>query len=191
MSDSLDILQTLRIKGLADPDEIAAALGAESVETVLPALAERGFIAPTEGSSKWILTPEGLAEQGRLATELSADGPAEDLRLAYEVFLDLNAPVKELVSDWQAGDQSEAQAGEILEELAEIHQHLGEGMEIGSRSVPRLNVYTGRLGAALDKVRAGDLRFLADPTIPSFHTVWFECHEDLLLLLGKTRAEEE
>ena len=40
-------------------------------------------------------------------------------------------------------------------------------------------------------VEAGDHQWFTRPLIDSYHTVWFELHEDLLSTLGKERASEE
>jgi pyruvate,orthophosphate dikinase len=31
---------------------------------------------------------------------------------------------------------------------------------------------------------------VASPRVDSYHSIWFELHEDLILLSGRTRAEE-
>ncbi len=35
-----------------------------------------------------------------------------------------------------------------------------------------------------------DPRYFVSPLVDSYHSVWFECHEDFLLTLGRTRAGE-
>jgi hypothetical protein len=55
--------------------------------------------------------------------------------------------------------------------------------------VPRFGAYARRLEASLDKA-ATDPRFVVSPAVDSFHTVWFECHEDYLLMLGRSREQE-
>ena len=37
---------------------------------------------------------------------------------------------------------------------------------------------------------AGDGKYVASPRVDSYHGVWFELHEDLILLAGRTRADE-
>jgi len=39
-------------------------------------------------------------------------------------------------------------------------------------------------------VSAGDVDWFTKPMIPSYHTVWFEMHEDLLCTLGIERGSE-
>jgi hypothetical protein len=45
------------------------------------------------------------------------------------------------------------------------------------------------LTAALDKINAGDSTWLTRPLIDSYHTVWFELHEELIGAVGLTREE--
>jgi hypothetical protein len=57
-------------------------------------------------------------------------------------------------------------------------------------ALERFASYGARLGAALEKVQAGDHDWFTKPMIASYHTVWFELHEDLLATLGIERASE-
>ena len=43
---------------------------------------------------------------------------------------------------------------------------------------------------ALRRVRAGEHDWFTKPVIESYHTVWFELHEDLLASLGLDRSSE-
>jgi hypothetical protein len=56
--------------------------------------------------------------------------------------------------------------------------------------VGRFRSYERRLASALEQLRAGDERFFTGVTVDSFHTVWFECHEDLIQTLGRDRVQE-
>jgi hypothetical protein len=51
-------------------------------------------------------------------------------------------------------------------------------------------VYRARLRRAADAAIAGDGRFVASPRVDSYHGIWFELHEDLIQLAGRTREEE-
>ena len=50
--------------------------------------------------------------------------------------------------------------------------------------------YKQRLDQALGKIRSGDPRYIAAPDRDSYHTVWFELHQDLIGLAGTTRQKE-
>jgi hypothetical protein len=56
---------------------------------------------------------------------------------------------------------------------------------------PRLGHYREDLTTALDKLDGGDGSALTSPLSDSYHTVWMRLHQELLLLLGISRAEDE
>ena len=47
-----------------------------------------------------------------------------------------------------------------------------------------------RLDQALGKIRSGDVSYIAAPDRDSYHTAWFELHQDLIGLAGTTRQKE-
>ena len=53
-----------------------------------------------------------------------------------------------------------------------------------------MTCYRERLERALTKARDGDQRFVASPRVDSYHSVWFELHEDLIRLSGRLRSDE-
>jgi hypothetical protein len=189
---SLDLLQALRIKGLATEPDMEDSLGAApgSLAEPLAELEREGLVERTgEGEPyRRLLTAAGLDRH----TELAAARRDEDeIEILYAVFLELNQPVKQAVSNWQAGDQDAADTEDAIEELDELAAQLAEAEAMTDRGRWRFAAYADRLTAALAKARDGERRFIDDPTTASFHTVWFELHEDLLLTLGKSRGEEE
>ena len=42
----------------------------------------------------------------------------------------------------------------------------------------------------IEQAEAGDQRFVASPRVDSYHGIWFELHEDLIRLAGRTREDE-
>ena len=48
-------------------------------------------------------------------------------------------------------------------------------------------VHRRRLAEALARASAGETDYVSGVRVASYHTVWFELHEDLLRLLGRTR----
>jgi hypothetical protein len=54
----------------------------------------------------------------------------------------------------------------------------------------RFHNYGPRLSNALKKVESGEIDWFTKPIIDSYHTIWFELHEDLLSTLGIERARE-
>jgi hypothetical protein len=47
------------------------------------------------------------------------------------------------------------------------------------------------LAHALERTAAGDADWFTKPTIDSYHTVWFELHEELIGAAGLTRHDED
>ena len=56
--------------------------------------------------------------------------------------------------------------------------------------LPRLGAYGERLELAAAMAAAGDGKYVASPRVDSYHSIWFELHEDLILLAGRNRADE-
>ena len=183
----LDKLQPLRLKGRARPESLATAwhCDAETAQQVLDALVAEGLANEKQG---WY----GLSEQGEAqrVTALDAERAALDakaLSACYDDFCTLNSDFKQLVTDVQLG----ALASELApERLTALHQRFEPLLTRTGETAPRLDSYARRFCAALEALQAGDPRYLASPMVESYHTLWFELHEELIQLLGRTRAEE-
>ena len=59
----------------------------------------------------------------------------------------------------------------------------------GRPAAPGLAIATGSSGPRAGRPAAIG-RYVASPRVDSYHSVWFELHEDLILLAGRTRADE-
>ena len=57
-------------------------------------------------------------------------------------------------------------------------------------ALDRYRHYAPRFAAALARLDAGELEWFTKPLIDSYHTIWFELHEDLLSSLGLERSKE-
>jgi len=60
-----------------------------------------------------------------------------------------------------------------------------------SAGLSRFRDYQDRLDAALDRLAAGDAAAFATPMSASYHCVWMELHQDLLLTLGRERDDAD
>ncbi|WP_338051451.1 hypothetical protein [Pseudonocardia acidicola] len=193
----LSLLQALRLKGRVAPEAAAAATGVSEAEAeaALQGLTARDLASQAKASFR--ITAAG---KERLAELLDAERVAVDqgaLEPAYEDFDEVNSDLKAVVTAWQLkdgdtpNDHTDAtyDAG-VIERLAALHERfqplLGRIVEIA----PRLEPYRTRFASAIEKVQAGEHSFVARPIADSYHTVWFEFHEELIGLLGRTRAEE-
>ncbi|MDT5193889.1 MAG: hypothetical protein QOG79_5781 [Mycobacterium sp.] len=193
--DELTLLQAARLKGRVRPADLAATLDedASSVETAVKELTEAGLLV--EGKTVR-LSPEGRARLNELLTDErhGLDGAA--FAQAYENFRGVNRDFKALVSDWQLKDGEPNDHGDtdydaaVLRRLDAVHQAVLPILAAAAEQLPRLDAYAAKLSAALDRVQAGDTTWLTRPTIDSYHTVWFELHEELIGAAGLTRDDE-
>jgi hypothetical protein len=198
------VLHALRLKGFAEDDVIAGitALDVADVSTHLKVLAEDELVVRRDGRvSGWSLTPGGRTEHaGLVAGELAAAGARDAVFGAYERFLAINREMLAVCTAWQLRDVDGAQTindhsdavydGEVIERLVGIHDRVRPVTVDLRDALERFGGYGGRLRDALEKVVAGDHDWFTKPVIDSYHTVWFELHEDLLSTLGIERASE-
>ncbi len=192
----LPVLQAVRLKGRARAADVATVTGtAEAVAAeALRGLTDDGLLK--EANDRYRLTPEG---KERLAAWLVEERSRIDqtaLATAYDDFDAHNSRLKELATAWQQrdgepNDHTDAQYDqEVLDGLVVLDDAFRPLAERFAELVPRLGPYPGRFGTAVAKVNAGDHAYFLRPTIDSYHTIWFELHEELIGLLGRTRQGE-
>lgn len=197
MTDELTVLRLVAIKGRASSDLLAASLDvdAATVQTALDDFIERELVKSTPMGYR--ITPGGRERCTKLvaAEHQAADGPI--VTQIYETFTEHNSDLKAIITDWQTrgpaepNDHSDEDYDrDVLDRLLALHQRVVPLAEQIGHAAPRLTHYGPRLQRAADAVSAGDHSFVAKPIVDSYHTVWFELHEDLIGLAGLTRAEE-
>ncbi len=188
-------LLTLRLRTLADLETIATTTGltGDSTAEELSGLAQRGWVRHREGRVEgWMLTPEGRdACAALLAGEIDTGGARADVSAAYERFLSVNQRLLDLCTDWQLREVGS------IEAMASLLTHLEQVDRVGqavcaslAAVLARFDGYGPRLATARDAVLRGEPDWLTRPTIDSYHTVWFELHENLLATLGLERGHE-
>lgn len=186
------VLQALRLKGRATADELATSLGVDSsdVTAELSGLAEEKLVVERKTGRRpgWMLTGDGRERYDASLEEARTPEVVERLSETYNQFLHLNQAVKNFCAQWQE-TTDDATRFEIIEELGEICDNVAPSLSSAGEVVPRFGAYAQRLVDALEKA-ADDPRFVVSPAVDSFHTVWFECHEDYLLMLGRSREQE-
>jgi predicted ArsR family transcriptional regulator len=198
------VLHGLRLKGFADAAGVAEAVGLDEADAkpMLDQLVGEGLASYREGRlSGFALTPTGRETHARLLTEeLDASGQRDAVRGAYERFLGINKDLLDICTAWQlreVGGESvvndhadAAYDAAVVERLAALHAAVTPICGDLAASLDRFAGYGPRLTDALGKVQAGDADWFTKPMIASYHTVWFELHEDLLATLGIERASE-
>jgi hypothetical protein len=193
----LAVLQAVRLKGRVPPADLAATVGRDlgDVAGTVARLTASGLLL--DGATLRI-SPSGRARLDTLLAEEREGVDSAAMAAAYGEFRAVNADFKSLVTDWQlkggpggapnAHDDPGYDAA-VLARLAEVHARVLPIVEAAAAQLPRLNPYAAKLQAALDKVEAGDTAWLTRPLIDSYHTVWFELHEELIGAIGMTREE--
>lgn len=194
--NELSVLQAVRLKGRPTPADVAGFVGGSEPDATseLDALAMKGLVV--EKNRRFRITAEGKVA---LETALHEERESIDkhaLEAIYDDFTPLNADFKRMVTDWQQrdgepNDHSDADYDRaVLNRLHGVHDRLVTLLERISAIAPRLATYPPRFEAALERVRAGDHAWFLRPIIDSYHTVWFELHEELIVLSGLSRADE-
>ncbi|MBD0860357.1 MarR family transcriptional regulator [Gordonia sp. zg691] len=191
-AEEFDALHGLRIKGMTQPEEIAVATGLDAglVERVLDDAVEKGNARKRTGGrvQGYMLTAPGRERHAELR---AAHGPTDldGLAAAYDAFLAPNREFKALTTKWQT--EADGDVSVVLPGLLALDENVGKVLALASRSVPRMGLYGSRFHAALDKFRSGETSALARPMSGSYHDVWMELHEDLLLTLGRERTDAD
>jgi hypothetical protein len=197
---SLLALHGLAVKKAGDPETVAVVIDAD------PAQVEAAFEAAIEagqavgGRGRFMVTPAGrewLDEQYPTAFAAFRAEPAATE--AYERFERVNRRLLELFTDWQMmpvgservpNDHTDADYDNgVIDRLGDEHERAEKILADFEALEPRMGAYARRLAAAYDNVLAGQTDWVSGARIDSYHTVWFELHEDLLRMLGREREE--
>lgn len=198
------VLHALRLKGFAEDDVLAATTGipAGEVSKHLTALCDEELVLRRDGRiSGWSLTPAGRARHAELvAAEVDEADARDTVKSAYERFLEINQDMLGVCTAWQLRDVDGTQAindhsdpeydGGVIQQLVGIHDRVRPVTVDLRETLARFAGYGTRLRDALEKVVAGAHEFFTKPVIDSYHTIWFELHEDLLCTLGIERSSE-
>ena len=198
------VLHGLRLKGFAEPPVVAELYGLDlpSVEAHLVAAADDELVLHRDGRiSGWSLTPAGRKEVERLvAEELDGIDARTEVDECYRRFLAMNADMLSICTDWQmrgvgdlavVNDHSDAGYDQkVIDRLVGLHDQVRPIIADLRALLARFAPYGNRLRAALEKLLEGERDYFTKPIIDSYHTVWFEMHEDLLTTLGLDRSKE-
>jgi pyruvate,orthophosphate dikinase len=190
----------LLVKGYATPESAAAALLSTPDEmiAILDRLVADGLAEMAAGSFR--LTDDGRAiGRERIAGDAERWGEA-NARAGLDAFLGLDHRMKETVTAWQMrevdgtqtfNDHSDpAYDSKVLADLDALHGDARAWARSLEAGIPHLAIYRERLERAAEAVRGGDGRYVASPRVDSYHGIWFELHEELILLAGRSRADE-
>ena len=190
------VLQMVRLKGRVNASMLTDSLGLtqDAAQNQIAAWLAAGAIQDAKGQYR--MTPAGREQLAARIEQERAVVHQDELHAAYDRFHELNSEFKALVTDWQvrAGQPNDhadaAYDAKIMERLAGLDARWQPLLKQMLAIAPRLTPYPTRFAVALQRVRAGDSAWFARPILDSYHTVWFELHEDLMGLLGLSREAE-
>jgi pyruvate,orthophosphate dikinase len=194
-----DCLRALAIKGLAPTQGVADVVLStpDEVQQILDQLAIDGLATTVAGAFR--LTETGTERvRSLLDAERQAWG-ADAAAAALDAFVALDHRMKDAVTAWQLrdpeaqvlNDHSDADYDRsVLDRLTALHSDTTKWLGELVPGAPRLSGYGVRLDRALEQALEGDQRYVASPRVDSYHGIWFELHEDLIQLAGRTRADE-
>lgn len=183
--DAWLVLHDVRLRGIADD------AGTPTVALLIDA----GYVVRVPRGLR--VTIEGRAAHATWA-RIDAGGEVEvGVTRAYERFLPLNRELLQVCNDWQvrpggvANDHLDVRYDwAIVDRLRALHERASPVLRRLGGAVERFAVYRPRLRTALQRVDEGEHDWLTSPRIDSYHTVWMQLHEDLLLALGVERSSE-
>jgi hypothetical protein len=194
------VFHATAIKRHAPPAAIAALAGVSEAiaraELEAAVLTGRAF----EAKGAYALTPlASVALQARYARHFAALRADAAFVGVYESFERINVSLKQIITDWQTLDvggakvandhRDKAHDAAVIDRLGGLHEQAESILERLTGKLPRLRYYADKLLAALEAAEDGNHEWVSDIRRDSYHTVWFELHEELLRIMGREREE--
>lgn len=200
MKDPQLALHGLAIKKHGTAAEVAA------ITNLAPDLAEKHLDAAVSSGramktgDKYMLQPAAqIALRSAYSRDYSDERASSDMQSAYDDFERVNEQLKSLITEWQTlevggtsmpNDHSDPEHDQkIIDRLGDLHERAEPILDRLAAGLPRLSVWKKLLLAALEKAEDGDIDWVSDARCMSYHTAWFEMHEDLIRVLGRERQE--
>ncbi|HEY1737984.1 MAG TPA: hypothetical protein VGI86_04705 [Acidimicrobiia bacterium] len=180
------VLHELRLRGLLDEPALAGHAH----------LVELEFVRVRAG--RIALTDTGRAAHARWALVATTDAGYDTLVRFHRSFAALNRELLSVCSAWQVlpssapNDHRDARYDwEVIARLERLHERAAPAVRRVARHVERFGSHERRLRHALRQVvDEGANDWFTSPRIDSYHTVWNQLHEDVLLALGRSRGDE-
>lgn len=200
MNDLQLVMHGIAVKKYATVEDICTVTGLEidAVSALAAQAVAKG--RASEANGKFLLTAIGqVTLKSAYSKSYAALRSNDEFLAAYEDFERINNELKQAITDWQtmevggqtvANDHSNKDYdASIIDRIGAIHERVDVILKRLGNKEERLNHYRDLLLLALEKAEDGEIEWVSDATIPSYHTVWFELHEDLLRVMGREREE--
>jgi pyruvate,orthophosphate dikinase len=194
------LIRVLHIKGFATPDALAPVVlsNPATVAPLLESMRDEGLLKMM--GEMYQLSDEGRKLGERLMEDDRSTWSQESATEALDDFLDLDRRMKDIVTSWQMRQvdgepvlndhTDEAHDSAVLDEFTTLHAEATDWLVPLIPHLERLETYRTRLLRAAEEVSKGNHNYIASPQIDSYHNIWFELHEDLIQLAGRTREAE-
>lgn len=183
------VLRSLRVKGRAGTADLALSNGLDepATEESLVHAAEQGWVRHRSGRlGGWSLTPEGRAVVTTTIAAQRASLDTGEAAARYDGrFLPLNAEFKRLCTHCQLD------GADPRDDLPGIHERVTALCTDFDRLLPGFGHYRGRFDRAYQRICDGDPSALTAPLSGSYHDVWIELHEHLLLMFDRARENDD
>lgn len=198
------VLHTLRVGGASSPERLAETTGLplEDVTAALTDLQAHDLGSHDEGPfGGWSITEEGRGQHRTwIDAELEGRPSARaELESSYRQFLGLNKPVLDICGEWQMrrigdsvviNDHADAEYdASVLNRLVKVDRSVRQVIDDLTAALSRFGRYNERLSSAMERALAGDKAAVTE-SLDSYHAVWFQLHEDLLVSLDLSRHDE-
>ena len=181
----LVVLHTGRIGGRVPTATLPELTGLTTgaIDGEFAAAVEAGCVSHQRVGSS--LTSAGRHPRVPLLThERAAADRDTKILAAYHGLMRLNGWFKSLCTEWQLYDHPPS----CIDHLASAHPQVEATTRRLATALTRFGPYQARFSRAFQQLQAGDLDAFTTPLNDSYHDVWMQLHEDLLLTLGRGRA---
>ena len=182
------LLHEVRLRGLVEIDD------GSPHAIVVTQLVEAGLVTPVRAAYR--ITGEGRIVHERWARATVGSDIEVAVTRGYERFRPLNVEFLRVCHDWQLrpgtvpNDHTDVQYDwSVIDRLRALDERTAPVLRRIARALDRFEGYPRRLRAALQRIDEGDHEWFTSPRIDSYHTVWMQVHEDLLLALGPRAGE--
>ena len=186
--DEMSLLRTVAFAGaLEDENAILGFTG--DIKATLRSLSTSGLL---ETDGVITLSPAG---EDVLAAWYASDRSKLDethKEKLHQAFRPLDLKLKTIANAWQDADAKDDwdRRLQAIEALSALHDSTLVFLDEHLPLLPRLEEYRSRLVTASEKVLDGDTDYFVGVRVDSYHTAWFNFHEDLLRLLEREREPE-
>ena len=189
------VLHTLRIRGFVTPAGFIASIGDHPTH-IVSALIAAGHVRHIEKRDMYGLLPPGKQRHEAMLDDYAGDHLRVGLAAPYQQFLELNDAFKQLCTDWQVrhgapNDHTDPVYDQgCAARLIQLDTMCRPVIAAMAATLPRLARYIIRLARVAESVANGDTGKFTGVMCESYHDIWMELHEDLIVLQRVARAAE-